>query len=105
SGERISRSSPFSAVSNSSCSGSPLWASRSPTLSTLLRSLGPAGRTARAWLLFFVEQLALHARDREIQRRPVIGRRRLRHVQPPARRMHFDLHSRLAVIVGEHDLR
>src|SRR5256886_3903846 len=101
SGERISRSSPFSAVSSSSCSGSPLWASRSPTLSTLPRSLGPADRTACAWRLFFVEELALHPRDREVQRRPVIGRRRLRHVHSPARHVHYDLNSRYAVSIGE----
>src|SRR5438477_10769752 len=105
SGDRISRSSPLSAVNNSSWSGSPSRASRSPTFSTLLDSLGFAHRPARAGRLLFVQELPLHARDREVKRRPVVSRRRLRHVHPSARGVHFDLHFRLTVIVGEYDLR
>ena len=54
---------------------------------------------------FFVQELPLHTRNGEVQRRPIVSCRRLRHVHPAARRVHFDLHFRLTVIVGEYDLR
>jgi hypothetical protein len=62
-------------------------------------------RAPGARRLFAVEQLPLLARDRAIQRRPQVSGGRFGHVHAAARRMHFDLHPRFAMILGERHLR
>src|SRR5713101_8038250 len=118
SGERISRSSPTSAVSSSSCSGSPLRARRSPTLSRGGAGGGDAGvaftesrtpwcaapRGAGVGSLSRRAAGALSVRWRRPAPR-VIGSLGLRDVDAATGHMDRDLDSRFAMIFGEDYLR
>src|SRR2546427_465012 len=52
-----------------------------------------------------VEELALHAGDRRVERGPMIGRLGLGDMDAAARRMDLDLDPRLAIVLGENHLR